>query len=126
MDHFDELHRELRNQRQLLEELLKAASQPGAGPVAKNVLALLSQSLDTIRQNRNAWLRLDPQEKEGRREITELLRDNQNLITRILVLDKENGQSRPPGTPVRQSPPETAESSGSPLLSRIYRRGSAT
>ena len=60
----------------------------------KNLLADLSDSLDKVRELRVAWLKLPPGQKQGHPEIAELLRENQNLIMKILVLDRENEQTR--------------------------------
>src|SRR5262245_47926292 len=59
----------------------------------KNLLAQLNDSLDKIRELRMNWLRLQPVQRQGYPEIAELLRENQNLIMKILVLDRENEQA---------------------------------
>src|SRR5437870_2547227 len=59
----------------------------------KNLLADLSDSLDKVRELRVAWLKRPPGQKHGRPEVAELLRENQNLIMKILVLDRENEQT---------------------------------
>ena len=59
----------------------------------KNLLAQLADSLDKVRELRVAWLKLPPGQKQGHPEIAELLRENQNLIMKILVLDRENEQT---------------------------------
>jgi len=59
----------------------------------KNLLAELDVSLDKIREIRIGWLKLEPVQRHGHPEIAELLRENQNLIMKILVLDRENEQT---------------------------------
>jgi hypothetical protein len=59
----------------------------------KNFLAELTDSLDKIRECRMAWLRRDPSARHSSPETTELLRATQNLIMRILMLDRENEQA---------------------------------
>jgi hypothetical protein len=59
----------------------------------KNLLADLSDSLDKVRELRVAWLKLPPGQKHGHPEVAELLRENQNLIMKVLVLDRENEQT---------------------------------
>ena len=59
----------------------------------KNLLAQLTDSLDKIRELRITWLKLEPAQREGHPEIAELLRENQDLIMKILVLDRENEQT---------------------------------
>ena len=126
MNDFSQLLGELQTQRQTLEGLLLAARRGhflGArGPAEKNVLALLSQSLDTIRLNRNEWLRLDPAKKQGHAQIAVLLRENQNTILKILSLDGE------PAAPMRRGPAavEPPPAPNSHFVSRKYRRNSAS
>lgn len=132
----EELKRELRSQRKTLENLLRARQRQAAAAfcnasaarepdLGKNVLALLSDSLDRIRMNRNAWLRLDPAAKQGHPEITELLRENQNLILKILVLDRESEPPRRASGQVPREPPQAARAE-THILSRLYRRVSTS
>lgn len=134
MEDLDNLLRELQQQRRTLEEMLQAtrrelegrfAAAPAPSPAArKNFLAQLSQSLDKIRQYRNAWARLDPAQKQEHSEITTVLRENQNLIMKILVLEKESEPAAPAGrTETRR--PDAAERPQASFLARAYRRNSA-
>jgi hypothetical protein len=66
---------------------------PDSSALKKKFLAQLSESLNKIREHRVAWLKLEPSLREAHPEIAELLRENQNLIMRILVLDRENEQA---------------------------------
>src|SRR6185503_4467741 len=59
----------------------------------KKFLAQLTESLNKIREHRTSWLKIEPTVRQGHPEIAELLRENQNLIMRILVLDRENEQA---------------------------------
>jgi hypothetical protein len=72
----------------------------------KNLLAELSDSLNKIRELRITWLKLAHGQRLGHPEIAELLRENQNLIMKILVLDRENEQTllRQGLVPARQGP----------------------
>lgn len=137
MEELSELARELQQQRKTLNEVLQLARREhedraaSPSPAArKNFLALLSQSLDKIRQYRAAWVRLDPAQKQEHPEISEVLRENQNLIMKILVLEREGeaeaarglrGVQRPapPGEPAQPDRP------GASFLARAYRRNSA-
>jgi hypothetical protein len=96
----------LREHRYVCSEILKLVEkennllrsrQPGQAftlrSTRKNLLADLSDSLDKVRELRIAWLKLPPGQKQGHPEIAELLRENQNLIMKILVLDRENEQT---------------------------------
>ena len=94
----------------------EALRQPGpfAGQeLARERAALvprLAQSLEAIRSTREAWQRLDPATRERHSEVHALLRANQNLIMKVIVLDRENEQALlrrgllPPGRlPMSQS-----------------------
>jgi hypothetical protein len=59
----------------------------------KNLLAKLDDSLDKIRELRTAWLGLELSQRQAYPEIAELLRENQDLTMKILVLDRENEQT---------------------------------
>jgi len=101
-----ELAHDLRVHRKLSEEILalvesesaalrRENGRPALGTTdpRKKFLAQLSESLDRIRQHRIAWLRLEFSERKSHPEIVELLRENQNLLMKILVLDRENEQA---------------------------------
>ena len=90
----------------------------------KKVLAELTQSLDKIREHRVAWLKVEPTVRQRHPEITELLRETQNLIMRILVLDRENEQAwlRRGLVPARQIP--AARRLQPHLAASLYRRNS--
>ena len=91
----------------------------------KKFLAQLTESLDKIREHRIAWMRLEPSVRQGHPEIAELLRENQNLIMRILVLDRENEQAllRKGLVPLRQVPPANRQRPH--FVSSMYQRNSA-
>lgn len=137
MDELDQLQRELQQQRRTLEDLLQLArreidDRPPDSPASarKNVLALLSHSLDRIRQYRTAWLRLDPAQKQAHPEITEVLRENQNTIMKILVLERERESATAREASLRRPSasgpgPSTAEQPAANFLARAYRRNSS-
>lgn len=58
----------------------------------KKVLADLGESLQRIRSARIKWSGLDPMVRKDHRDIAELIRDNQNAIMKVIVLDRENEQ----------------------------------
>src|SRR5580765_7311661 len=88
----------------------------------KNLLAELSDSLDKMREIRIAWLRLAPEQRQGHPEIAELLRENQNLIMKVLVLDRENEQTllRQGLVPARQVP--SANRQRPHFVANLYQR----
>jgi flagellar biosynthesis/type III secretory pathway chaperone len=59
----------------------------------KNLLPRLNQSLDTLRKHRVHWQKLSMDERARHPEIGILLRQNQDLIMKIILLDRENEQS---------------------------------
>ena len=91
----------------------------------KKFLAQLAESLDKIREHRIAWMRLEPSVRQRHPEIAELLRENQDLIMRILVLDKENEQAllRKGLVPPRHVPPANRQRPH--FVSNLYQRNSA-
>ena len=69
------------------------ASAPSASQEARRqLLPRLDEALRRIRQHRGHWLSLSPEIRASRREIRDLLRQNQDLIMRLIVLDRENEQ----------------------------------
>jgi hypothetical protein len=59
----------------------------------KNLLPRLNQSLDTLRRHRVTWQKFSPDERARHPEIGMLLRQNQDLTMKIIVLDRENEAS---------------------------------
>jgi hypothetical protein len=59
----------------------------------KNLLPRLNQSLDTLRSHRVDWQKFSPDERARHPEIGTLLRQNQDLTMKIILLDRENEQS---------------------------------
>ena len=58
----------------------------------KNLLPRLDQSLNQLRQHRTGWQRMSPAERAQYPEVAGLLRQNQDLIMKVIVLDRENEQ----------------------------------
>lgn len=57
------------------------------------LLPRLEESLAGLRHAREAWQRTDPATRNRQAGVESLLRDNQNLIMKIIVLDRENEQA---------------------------------
>lgn len=58
----------------------------------KNLLPRLNQSLDTLRRHRVSWQKFSLDERARHPEIGMLLRQNQDLTMKIILLDRENEQ----------------------------------
>ncbi len=59
----------------------------------KNLLPRFNQSLDGLRKHRVNWQKLSLDERAGWPEVGVLLRRNQDLTMKIIVLDRENEQA---------------------------------
>jgi hypothetical protein len=96
-----------------------------SNPLKKKFLAQLTESLNKIREHRASWLKLEPAVRQEHPEIAELLRENQNLIMRILVLDRENEQAllRKGLVPPRHVPPANRQRPH--FVTSMYQRHSA-
>jgi hypothetical protein len=58
----------------------------------RNLLARFTQSLDAVRQHRLNWQRLTLEQRAEFPQVTALLRRNQDLTMKVIVLDRENEQ----------------------------------
>jgi hypothetical protein len=59
----------------------------------KALLPRLNESLEKIRVCRKSWQGLNSNQRAAHPGITPLLRENQDLIMKIIVLDRENEQT---------------------------------
>ena len=131
-----EFEHDLNTHRNLCEDILQLVENESsrlrsseaseeASESKKKFLAQLSESLNKIREHRVCWLRLEPAVRQAHPEIAELLRENQNLIMRILVLDRENEQAllRKGLVPTRHVP--SANRQRPHFVTSMYQRHSA-
>lgn len=58
------------------------------------ILPRLGASLEQIKRHRSWWSRLTPSERSGHPDLADLLRANQDLIMKIVMLDRDNEQTR--------------------------------
>jgi hypothetical protein len=58
----------------------------------KQILPRLEQSAEQIRNCRLAWQARPPEERKKESEISQLLDQNQQLILKVIMLDRENEQ----------------------------------
>ena len=73
----------------------------------KNLLPRLDDSLNHLRQLRGRWQKLSLAERAQFSAVPALLRQNQDLVMRIILLDRENEQTllRRRLVPARHLPP---------------------
>jgi len=88
----------------------------------KNLLPRLDKSLDNLRKHRINWQKLGPDERARHPEIGMLLRQNQDLTMKIILLDRENEQCllRRGLVPPRELP--AAERQRPHFVAELYRR----
>ena len=88
----------------------------------KTLLPRLIQSLDTLRAHRINWQKFTPDERARHPEIGMLLRQNQDLTMKIILLDRENEQTllRRGLVPPRQLPPANRQRPN--FVAELYRR----
>jgi hypothetical protein len=132
-----DLARELRSLQSICAKVLSQVEREavalrradGAGPLEPNgprkkFLAQLTESIDKIREHRVAWLQLDITERQRHPEVAELLRETQDLLMKVLVLDRENEQAllRKGLVPNRQIP--SARRQQPHFVANLYERNS--
>jgi hypothetical protein len=130
-----DLTTDLQEHLKLCEELLNLAQRenhslrdPGApsplehSQVRRSLLPRLNASLDALRRHRAAWQRLPPAQRAQQPQVVSLLRQNQDLIMKILVLDRENEQCllRRGLVPPRHLPPASRQRPH--FVADLYRR----
>ncbi len=78
-----------------------------------------------LRVHRAAWQQLRPEVRAQHQELTALLRSNQALVMKIIVLDRENEQAllRRGLVPPRHLPP--AQRQRPHFVADLYRRNTA-
>ncbi len=134
-----EMARDLRAHLALCEELLLMVEREhqmlhapgGSSPkefaqLRKNLLPRLDQSVARMRKHRMDWQRLDPAVRKQTPEVCSLLRLNQDLSLKIILLGRENEETllRRGMLPASQLPP--AERQRPHFVSDLYRRHSRT
>jgi flagellar biosynthesis/type III secretory pathway chaperone len=88
------------------------------------LLPRLEASLQRIRRHRLEWQRLNPTERQCHPEVSTLIRQNQNLMMRAILLDRENEQNllRRGLVPARELP--SANRQRPHYVADLYRRRS--
>lgn len=106
-------------------QALRDPDQPSAFEnyqTRKRLLPRLNESLDALRRQRASWQQLSPAERAAQRDVAALMRRNQDLIMKILVLDRENEQCllRRGLVPPRHLPPASRQRPH--FVADLYRR----
>lgn len=88
----------------------------------QRLLTNLTGALDRLRQHRHLWLALPPAERQAREAERRLMRDLQDLLMKVMVLDRENEQLllRRGLVPPQHLPP--AERQRPHFVADLYRR----
>jgi hypothetical protein len=91
----------------------------------KRLLPRLESVLIQLRNGRDAWQKISPAERDRCGEIKNLFQEIQNLLPRILMLDRENQQEmlRRGLIPPAQLPPAAAQQPN--FVAGLYRRHAA-
>ena len=135
---FDAVHlaNDLKEHLRISEEILRIVKQEnirlrdaGAGASfegmiqKKAILPELNESLARLKKQRAEWLREPAEERAKHPEIAGLLRQNQDVIMKIIVLDRENEQAllRKGLVPPRHLP--SANRQKPHYVADLYRRG---
>jgi flagellar biosynthesis/type III secretory pathway chaperone len=92
----------------------------------KNLLPRLVQSLDTLRRHRLSWQQTAPEERSRHGDVSRLLRQNQDMTMKIILLDRENEQLllRRGLVPARELP--SANRQRPHFVADLYRRQSTS
>jgi hypothetical protein len=104
---------------------LRDPSQPsqfGVCQERKSILPRLDASLNALRRERSLWQQMTPAQRAEYPQVPVLMRQNQDLIMKILVLDRENEQAllRRGMVPPRHIPPAARQRPH--FVADLYRR----
>jgi hypothetical protein len=128
--------RDLRSHLALCQELLSAVERENQAlrsaatfnpaefhEFRKSLLPRLEQSYKRLKEVRLAWKQLSPAERRRNTEVVALFRQNQDLIMKIVLLDRENEQAllRRGLVPTTQLPSVNRQRPH--FVAELYRRG---
>ncbi|HXR06875.1 MAG TPA: hypothetical protein VN765_06065 [Candidatus Acidoferrum sp.] len=110
-------------------QALRRADQPSLFEfcqLKKNLLPRLNQTLDSLRKHRMQWQSLSSDERARHPEVGPLLRKNQDLAMKFILLDRENEQGllRRGLVPPRQLP--SVHRQRPHFVAELYRRQGAS
>jgi hypothetical protein len=91
----------------------------------KSLLLKLNESLDKLRKHRTEWQKLDEAVRANCPEVHQLLRQNQDLTMKMIVLDRENEQQllRQGMIPAKHLP--SAQRQNPAAVAGVYQRQAA-
>jgi len=92
----------------------------------KGLLPQLEESLNRIREHRNTWRTLNPEERAHYSKVPALVKANQDLIMKIIVLDRENEQVLLRKGLGRSRPPTLAPAPHAHYVAGLYHRNART
>lgn len=103
-----------------------AESLAGTTAARKDLLPRLGESLDRLVVSREEWQSMDPAARSRHPQIGALMRQNQDLLMKILVLDRENEQAllRHGLVPARELPSVNRQRPH--FVAQMYRRQTGT
>ncbi|MGE3311524.1 MAG: hypothetical protein AB7O66_16270 [Limisphaerales bacterium] len=103
-----------------------AGALTGTVAARKDLLPRLGDSLDRLVAAREKWQDMAPAERSSHPEVGTLMRQNQDLLMKILVLDRENEQSllRHGLVPARELPSVNRQRPH--FVAQMYRRQSGS
>jgi hypothetical protein len=103
--------------------LKQSDSNAEAAAARKQVLPDLEASIEGLKKHRERWLKLAEPTRAKHPEIAGLLRQNQDVIMKIIVLDRENEQTllRKGLVPPKHLP--SAKRSQPHFVADLYKRG---
>jgi len=129
----------LRQQQGLYQEMLTMIDREGQNlrklengnafedfQAKKSLLPRLNQSLERLREHRISWKKLMPDQRAKHPGVASLIRQNQDLIMKIIVLDRENEQMllRRGLVPAQRLPSVHRQHPN--FVADLYRRGAAS
>lgn len=138
MNFFSQMLSDLRTLQAICRELLSLAERESqllrsgqteamreAGATRKGLLPQLNDALAKVRQHRVLWQNLTVAERSAQPEIASLVRQAQELIMRVILLDRDNEQGllRRGWIPAREIP--SAQRQRPHFVADLYRRQQA-
>lgn len=78
----------------IVQQEIADSSVPGFDKQRRAILPRLDNSLAGLKEHRGKWLSLTQEQRQANRDVRELLTRNQDIVMRILILDRHIEQLR--------------------------------